>query len=98
MLAKLHEEIGEVEVAIASGKSTDIEDEIGDTFFALVNLARHHGIDPEAASRRTNHKFLTRFAFIEKSLAAQNKSLSDCSIDEMEALWQKAKISNNSTR
>ena len=91
VLAKLHEEIGEVEQAIASGNSSDIEDEIGDAFFALTNLARHHGVDPEAAARRTNQKFLTRFAFIEKTLAAQNKSLNDVDLDEMEALWQQAK-------
>jgi ATP diphosphatase len=91
VLAKLHEEIGEVELAIASGNSSNIEDEIGDAFFTLTNLARHHGIDPEAASRRSNQKFLTRFTFIEKSLAAENKSLNDCSLDEMEQLWQQAK-------
>ena len=91
VLAKLHEEIGEVEAAIASGSSSDIEDEIGDAFFALTNLARHHGIDPEAASRRANQKFLTRFAFIEKSLTTKNKSLNDAGLGEMEALWQQAK-------
>lgn len=96
VFAKLHEEIGEVEAAIASGNPSDIEDEIGDAFFALTNLARHHGIDPEAATRRTNLKFLTRFAFIEKALAAQNKSLNDVGLDEMEELWQQAKNTNSS--
>ena len=91
VLAKLREEIGEVEEAIAGGNSSDIEDEIGDAFFALTNLARHHGIDPEAAARRTNQKFLTRFGFIEKALAARSKSLNDVGLDEMEALWQQAK-------
>ncbi len=94
VIAKLDEEIDEVKQAIANGSPDQIEDEIGDAFFALVNLARHHGIDPEAASRRTNHKFLTRFAFIEKSLEAQGRSLNDCDLDEMEALWQQAKGSD----
>jgi len=94
VLAKLEEEIGEVKDAIAKGSKSDIEDEIGDAFFALVNLARHHNIDPEAASRRANHKFQTRFAFIEKELEQQGRKPDECSLVEMEALWQQAKISS----
>jgi ATP diphosphatase len=70
-----------------------IQDEIGDLLFAVANLARHLGIDPEGALRSTNAKFIRRFGQIEKALAGQNRSLAEASLDEMEALWQAAKLS-----
>jgi ATP diphosphatase len=59
--------------------------------FAVVNLARHTGADPEQALRRTNAKFERRFAAIEAALAAEGRTPSDASLEEMEALWQAAK-------
>ena len=91
MLAKLREEIDELEAAIEVGNAGEIEAEIGDTYFSLTNLARHLDVDPEASIRRTNQKFITRFAFIEKTLAEQGKNLDDCNLGELEALWQQAK-------
>ena len=59
--------------------------------FALVNLARHVGADPDLALRGTNAKFERRFAYIERQLAAQRRSLEEASLDEMDALWNEAK-------
>ena len=59
--------------------------------FALVNLARHVGADPESALRGTNAKFERRFAYIERALAASGRSLEDATLEEMDALWNEAK-------
>ena len=66
--------------------------ETGDLLFALVNLARHVGADPEAALGGTNAKFERRFAYIERALAAQGRSPEDASLAEMDALWNEAKV------
>jgi MazG family protein len=70
-----------------------MEDEIGDLFFVLVNVARYLSVDPESALRKTNRKFKRRFQFVEQQLREQGKKLEESSIDEMEALWQKSKQS-----
>jgi uncharacterized protein YabN with tetrapyrrole methylase and pyrophosphatase domain len=59
--------------------------------FVLVNLARFVKVDPEQALRRTNAKFRQRFGYVERTLADRGKSLSESSVEEMEALWQEAK-------
>ena len=92
VLAKIREEIDEVEVEMRAGAPQDrMEDEIGDVLFAVANLARKTDIDPESALRRTNEKFEWRFRFIEQSIDEQGKSLRETPLDEMEELWQKAK-------
>lgn len=89
---KLHEELREFEAERAEGAdATRLEDELGDLLFVLVNLARFVKVDPEQALRRTNAKFRRRFAHLEARLAAQGKSVADCGIEELEALWQEAK-------
>jgi ATP diphosphatase len=80
-----------VEAQDAGAPLAKIEDEIGDLLFVAANLARHMKIDPEAALRGTNAKFTKRFKFIEKSLAAEGRTPAQASLDEMEALWQRAK-------
>jgi nucleoside triphosphate diphosphatase len=89
---KIHEELEEVKEASSSGERDRIEDEIGDLLFSVTNLARHYGIDPEAALRRTNSKFERRFRSVESALQRQAKSLEDASLDEMERLWVEAKV------
>ena len=89
--SKIHEELHEVAEAAATGDPDRIEDEIGDLLFAATNLARHYGVDPEAALRRTNAKFERRFGAIETALKAARRSLQDASLDEMEGLWVDAK-------
>jgi ATP diphosphatase len=91
VLAKIREEADEIESALASGERERVAGEVGDLMFALVNLARHLGIDPEAALRRTNLKFERRFAAIEAALARQGKSPRDATLAEMDALWDAAK-------
>jgi ATP diphosphatase len=91
VIAKLKEEIGEIEAEIGGGKPERIEDEVGDLLFAAVNLARHLKVDPDQALRRTNAKFTRRFGTIETALAAEGRTPAEASLDEMEALWQRAK-------
>jgi len=92
VMAKIREEIDEVEAEIDAGSPQDrLEDEVGDVLFAVANLARKLEIEPEAALRRTNEKFERRFRFIEQALERQGKNTAQSSLDEMEALWQKAK-------
>lgn len=91
VIDKIHEELEEVKEAASSNDKGRIEDEIGDLLFSVTNLARHFGIDPESALRRTNTKFERRFGAIETSLARQGKSLEDATLDQMERIWMEAK-------
>jgi ATP diphosphatase len=91
VLAKIREEAEEIEAALDRGDKSDIAAETGDLMFALVNLARHVDADPEMALRGANAKFERRFAYIEKMLAANGRSLEDASLAEMDALWNEAK-------
>jgi MazG family protein len=68
-----------------------LEDEVGDLFFVLVNIARYLALDPESALRKTNRKFRKRFHFVEEGLRRRGRRLEDASLDEMEALWQESK-------
>jgi len=91
VLAKLREEIGEIEAELPGGDKDRLEDEVGDLLFAAVNLARHLKVDADQALRRTNGKFERRFAAIEDGLAEQGRAPADATLDEMEVLWQRAK-------
>jgi nucleoside triphosphate diphosphatase len=91
VLAKLREEIDEVEAELDAGVLERISDEVGDLMFALVNLARHLRVDPEAALRGANAKFERRFAFIEARFGEAGRGPSDATLEEMEALWVEAK-------
>lgn len=93
VIDKIHEELEEVKEASSSGERDRIEDEIGDLLFSVTNLARHYGIDPETALRRTNAKFESRFGAVENALRHQGRSLNEASLAEMEELWVKAKNS-----
>lgn len=88
---KISEETQEVTDAIISQDQDAIEDEIGDLLFAVTNLARKTGVDPEKALRRTNTKFSNRFRFIETTAKDNGQAMEDMDLDEMETLWQKAK-------
>lgn len=87
VIEKLHEELGE----LARAEGDEIEGEIGDLLFTLVNLARFHKVDPEQALRKTNAKFRRRFAHVENGVKEAGKEMAQTSLDEMEALWQQAK-------
>jgi MazG family protein len=87
---------GARESQIPSDKMAKIEDEVGDLFFVLVNIARYLGVDAESALRKSNAKFRRRFAHVEKELKQQGKQLQGSSLEEMEGLWQQAKRSEKS--
>jgi ATP diphosphatase len=95
VLHKIREEADEIEAALDRCNAEELAAETGDMLFALVNLARHVGADPEMALRGTNAKFERRFAYIERTLAAQGRSLESASLQEMDALWDEAKAEEN---
>ncbi|MGY4507056.1 nucleoside triphosphate pyrophosphohydrolase [Bradyrhizobium sp. USDA 3650] len=96
VLAKIREEADEIEAALDRNDSKGLAEETGDLMFALVNLARHVDADPEAALRATNAKFERRFAYIERALEAQGRTLEQASLAEMDALWNAAKSEEQS--
>jgi MazG family protein len=89
VLAKLDEERAEL---AAASSLEEVEGELGDILFTVVNLARFMKVDPEQALRRTNAKFRARFAHVEQGVAASGKPWKETSIEEMEAFWQAAKL------
>jgi len=91
VLAKLREEITEVEEVLDRNDKAALTDEIGDMLFVIANLARHADIDPEAALEGTNRKFMRRFAHIEAALAAEGRDFSETDLTEMDSLWDEAK-------
>jgi MazG family protein len=96
VVAKLDEERTELDEATASGNRDRMADEMGDVLFAVTNLARHLGLDPEESLRQTNDKFTRRFKYIESTLKQNNESIEAASLARMEALWQEAKASEAS--
>lgn len=88
---KVDEEIGELYEAVEHGEQDKIEEEFGDVLFALVNYARFAKIDPEHALEKTNKKFIRRFRQMEAMAKEQSKALYDMNIEEMDALWNRAK-------
>jgi MazG family protein len=97
VLAKLKEELAELEDAIASSPkrggaaSPAVEEEFGDLLFVVANVARHLKIDPESALRAANEKFIRRFRYIEAQLGEQGRSPAQSNLAEMDALWDAAK-------
>jgi ATP diphosphatase len=92
VVEKIAEEAHEIVEAQESGAAVEkLEEEVGDLLFAVANLARHLKVDPEAALRAANAKFVRRFKVIEETLAARGKPFGEASLDEMEAIWQSAK-------
>jgi ATP diphosphatase len=91
VLRKIREEADEIEAALDRNDADELAGETGDLLFALVNLARHVGVDPDLALRGTNVKFERRFGYIERTLAAQGRTLKGTSLAEMDALWNEAK-------
>ncbi|GAB4391244.1 MAG: nucleoside triphosphate pyrophosphohydrolase [Gammaproteobacteria bacterium] len=96
---KLKEEIAELEQAIANAHSVTptaeqlnhIGEELGDVLFCSANIARHFALDAETILRQANQKFIRRFTYIEQALKQQGRTLTEASLDDMEALWQQAK-------
>jgi len=95
VLAKAEEEIAELKVAIAESGGErarkQIVEEFGDLLFVMANIARHLGVDPEAALRSANGKFVRRFRSIEAALAKDGRKPEDATLEEMDQLWEEAK-------
>ena len=98
VLAKVVEEIAEVEAEIATGSAQSLSGEVGDLVFTVVNLARHLKVDPETALRGANARFERRFAYIERRLAERGQTPENASLNEMESLWVDAKAKELSNR
>ncbi len=90
-LAKLKEELGEVEAEIQAGDLARAREEVGDLLFACADLARRLEVEPEDALRATNAKFVRRFRHIERRLADQGRRPEQSDLAEMDALWNEAR-------
>jgi MazG family protein len=94
VLAKIEEEVAEVRHEVEIGATGDLsraEEEMGDLLFAIANLSRKLGVEPEAALRRANQKFRTRFDAMERAFADRGAALTDASLDAMEREWEQVK-------
>ena len=94
VLLKIDEELSEIKMEMSDGGSAErLQDEVGDLLFAVVNLARHLDVDPEASLRHANAKFERRFRQVEARLSAAGKSATEAGLDALETLWQQVKAS-----
>ena len=94
VLDKIDEEVAEVRHEVESGATGHLsraEEEMGDLLFAIANLSRKLGIEPEAALRRANDKFTARFDAVERAFLGRGRTLSEATLDEMEEEWQRVK-------
>jgi uncharacterized protein YabN with tetrapyrrole methylase and pyrophosphatase domain len=95
LLDKVEEEIGELRRELASPEARDsgrIEEEVGDLLFAAANLARFLRSDPETCLRRANRKFKRRFQAMEQEAARRGKQPRECTLDELESIWNELKM------
>ncbi len=88
---KVKEELGELEIEIASMNEYNMEAEFGDMLFSIINAARLYGVNPDNALERTNLKFIYRFNYMEQKIKERGQTLKDLSLSEMEEIWQEAK-------
>ena len=94
VLDKIQEEVDEVRREVESGATGDLsraEEEMGDLLFAIANLSRTLGLEPEGALRRANAKFTRRFEAVEQAFKSRGSALHDATLEEMEAEWQRVK-------
>ena len=99
VLEKVEEEIREIRHELRTRTEADttlalpsrLEEEVGDLLFSVANLARFARSDPETCLRKANQKFIRRFQALEREVAAQGKKLQECSLEEMESLWNELK-------
>lgn len=90
-LAKVHEELAEVESALAEGDRAHAQEELGDLLFAIVNVARFLEQHPDMALHGATDKFAKRFAQVKAIIEAEGKALSQCSLAELDAVWDRVK-------
>ena len=98
VLDKIDEEVSELRREVESGATGHLsraEDEMGDLLFAIANLSRKLGIEPEAALRRANEKFTRRFEAVEHAFATKGRAIAEASLEEMESEWQRVKATKD---
>ena len=98
VIAKVREELAELESAVASGDRSSVEDELGDLLFSVVNLARRLKVEPEVALRASTEKFIRRFRAVEALAKNRSLVLGDMSLAEMDLLWDEVKKSSPAKR
>jgi tetrapyrrole methylase family protein/MazG family protein len=91
VLDKVEEEIRELREAMAAKQQSEMEAELGDLLFTLVNLGRFIKVNPEEALRKATNRFIERFHYIEAQVCRDGRSLKNLTLDEMDVLWEKAK-------
>ncbi len=91
VFAKVKEELAEVSEAWQAGDAAQVQEEVGDLLFVVVNLARHLGVHPETALRQSNHKFARRFHYMERKLAESGREMATTPLADLDALWDEAK-------
>ncbi|MFQ5561767.1 MAG: nucleoside triphosphate pyrophosphohydrolase [Nitrospinota bacterium] len=89
---KVEEEMGEFREAFMKKNNEEMEDELGDLLFSLVNIARFIEVSPEDALKKTIQRFTQRFHFIERAVAGRHREVSDCTLEELETFWKEAKL------
>lgn len=89
---KVKEEVAEVEAEVDSANHDRVEEEFGDLLFSLINAARLYKINPENALEKANRKFIRRFNYVEEQIGKSGKNMKDASLDEMDRLWNEAKL------
>ena len=92
------EEIGELKSAIKNGSQEDRMEELGDMLFVTANIAKHLGVNPEEALRGTNAKFERRFKYIENELNRQHRDIKESSLQELDELWDQAKLAERAKK
>ena len=88
---KIDEEIKELKIAQNRNDLDNIHEEIGDILFSLINLSRHLGVSAENALRKSNKKFIRRFQLLENEISGLNKTIDECSAEDLNVLWEKIK-------
>ena len=91
VIAKIREELGEVETALAADQRDKVEEEIGDLLFSLVNLSRFINVDADKALTATNAKFIDRYETMRRLVDADGKDFSSMNLEQMDAYWEQAK-------
>jgi uncharacterized protein YabN with tetrapyrrole methylase and pyrophosphatase domain len=92
---KVTEELDELDDALKNGTDADIEHEIGDVLFAVSQWSRHTGFDPEQALLKSCKRFENRFSSVLNDVHKNGKNIEDCDMNELEALWRKAKLNES---
>jgi ATP diphosphatase len=98
VIDKVHEELAEVLDAVSCKDVIAQKEEVGDLLFAVVNLARHLGVEPESALRDANAKFERRFRYIEKAVRKEGKALGEEELSRLDQLWNEAKTNEKAVR